>query len=672
MGPAPDIRCGALGGCLVPGFLLNDMGCMEHAENIIPLKKAADTRRRVSVAVILALSFGALVLAAAGGVLALTVAANYQNTFDLLGKSANLLVDAMDDSLRAHMDRAQEAANGVARVYAAGRFEIDDSGAMTAALSGALASVPDAAAMLIYDRDMNYRGVASGHPDESGVRPLVTIAKQPVANPSVEAALAKRAQVGGVLWGDFAVREGHIYANVSVPLVRGGETQGWVVAPIDLLTLSAITQDLSTRFETTAFIMDGDDRILAHPHLMRPGAPGLGNGPTVPLSSFDDPVLAHFGERRIIDYFPKTSAPGVEFSEIQLAAPSDAATRPLWDPEYILITKQVSGYGASPWKIGAYFAKRALGDEIMRVWISAVIGLAMLGVALIVAVLLGKRLARPVRAIASQAHLVADLNLEGVKPLPRSRVLEFDDQAAAFNAMLTGLRAFSAYVPRSLVAKLVRSGDVDARLPREALVTVMFTDIVGFTTIAEQLPANAGAELLNHHFALLCEAIDAEGGTIDKFLGDGIMAFFGAPDRLQGHVAAAVRAAIAIREVLHADNAVAREKGLPPLRVRIGIHTGLVIVGDIGASDRVNYTIIGDTVNVSQRLQELGKLVAPDAECAIVISGETAARLDGRAHLAASGKHRLRGRGEPVEVFTVEDAANLGGQVKEPKIAQEG
>jgi adenylate cyclase len=133
------------------------------------------------------------------------------------------------------------------------------------------------------------------------------------------------------------------------------------------------------------------------------------------------------------------------------------------------------------------------------------------------------------------------------------------------------------------------------------------------------------------------------------------MAFFGAPDRLKGHGAAAVRAAIAIRDALAVDNHVQRERGEPALRVRIGIHTGRVIVGDIGAADRVNYTIVGDTVNVSQRLEELGKLVEPDAECAIVISGETATRLDERIRLKPSGKHRLRGRGEPIEVFLVRE-----------------
>ena len=229
------------------------------------------------------------------------------------------------------------------------------------------------------------------------------------------------------------------------------------------------------------------------------------------------------------------------------------------------------------------------------------------------AILLGKRLSRPIQAIAGQATRVADFDLDGVTPLPRSRVLELDDQASAFNAMLIGLRAFSTYIPRSLVAKLVRTGEIGIAEPREAIVTVMFTDIAGFTTLSEQMDAAAAAKLLNHHFAILCRAVDAHGGTVDKFLGDGMLAFFGAPDRLKGHAAAAVRAAAAIREELENDNLEAAGEGRPPLRVRIGIHTGSVIVGNIGASDRVNYTIVGDTVNVSQRLQDLGKQLAPQA-----------------------------------------------------------
>ncbi len=361
-------------------------------------------------------------------------------------------------------------------------------------------------------------------------------------------------------------------------------------------------------------------------------------------------------ERKPEAEFSTKRARDIEVAEIQAGDQDDSTS---WDGEntYIAITRKITGYGDQPWTIGAYFESSQISDEIERVMGSALLGLGAMAAAVIVAILLGKRLSRPIRAIAGQATRVADFDLDGVTPLPRSRVLELDDQASAFNAMLIGLRAFSTYIPRSLVAKLVRTGEIGIAEPREAIVTVMFTDIAGFTTLSEQMDAAAAARLLNHHFAILCRAVDAHGGTVDKFLGDGMLAFFGAPDRLKGHAAAAVRAAAAIREELENDNREAAAKGRPPLRVRIGIHTGSVIVGNIGASDRVNYTIVGDTVNVSQRLQELGKLLAPDAATSIAISGETASRLDEKFETIPAGEHRLRGRGEATEVFQVGEVA---------------
>ncbi len=291
----------------------------------------------------------------------------------------------------------------------------------------------------------------------------------------------------------------------------------------------------------------------------------------------------------------------------------------------------MNGHGPS----GAYFEAGQIGDEIERVMGSALLGLGAMAAAVVVAVLLGRRLSRPIQAIADQASRVANFELDDVKPLPRSRVLELDEQASAFNAMLVGLRAFSTYVPRSLVSKLVRSGQMGIAEPREAVVTVMFTDIAGFTTLSEQMDAAAAGRLLNHHFAILCRAVDANGGAVDKFLGDGMLAFFGAPDHLEDHAAAAVRAAAIIREELENDNIKGAAEGRPPLRVRIGIHTGLVIVGNIGASDRVNYTIVGDTVNISQRLLEVGKMAMPDAPACIALSerppqGSTTAFLRSR------------------------------------------
>ena len=602
----------------------------------------------------MALSFGTLVLLSVGGVLALSVGANYRNTLDLLGTQSTLLIDAMEDSLRAEMGRAESAVDGIGQLYAQGEFQIDDEG-MSAVLAGALSAAPEATVILICTTDLNCRGVARSADANNPARVIRPLPAEAEKSPQVRAALEQRRKVDGRRWGAFVANEHGLFAHVSAPLTREGATRAWVIAAVALQKLSEITQELSSRFGTHAFILDGDDSVLADPRLANPNALRQGILPLTPLTTFVDPVLAGYGGRKTEAVFSTGRVRDIKVAEIRIGE-QDAAS---WDGKntYVAITRKITGYGDRPWTLGAYFATSQISDEIERVMGSALLGLGAMVAAVIVAILLGKRLSRPIRAIAGQARRIADFDLDGVTPLPRSRVLELDDQASAFNAMLIGLRAFSTYVPRSLVAKLVRTGEIGIAEPREAIVTVMFTDIAGFTTLSEQMDAAAAATLLNHHFAILCRAVDAHGGTVDKFLGDGMLAFFGAPDRLKGHAAAAVRAAATIREELEHDNRESAANDRPPLRLRIGIHTGSVIVGNIGASDRVNYTIVGDTVNVSQRLQELGKLLAPEAATSITISGETASRLDERFETIPAGEHRLRGRGEATEIFQVGEIA---------------
>ncbi|WP_244425910.1 adenylate/guanylate cyclase domain-containing protein [Mesorhizobium amorphae] len=621
---------------------------MSTSAQPVRLARPAKKRRRIPIAVIMALSFGSLVFLSVGGVLALSVGANFRNTFDLLGAQSTLLIDAMEDSLRAEMGDAENAVDGIAQLYAQGEFQIDDK-AMSATVAGALAAASGVEATLICTPDLVCRGAARSVENNVSTGAIEHFPAEPEKSSQVRAALEQRRQVDGRQWGAFVANEFGLYAHVSVPLARNGVTQAWVIAAVELQKLSDITRELSSRFGTHAFILDGEDRVLADQRLADPDALKNGVLPLTPLATYGDPVLAAYSSRKVGQEFDTRRARDIEIAEIDPSV--DNASEWSGDTTYIAITRKIAGYGDKPWTLGAYFETSQISDEIERVMGSALLGLGAMAVAVIVAILLGRRLSRPIQAIAGQATRVADFDLDGVTPLPRSRVLELDNQASAFNAMLIGLRAFSTYIPRSLVAKLVRTGEIGIAEPREAVVTVMFTDIAGFTTLSERMDAAAAARLLNHHFEILCRAVDTHGGTVDKFLGDGMLAFFGAPDRLKGHAAAAVRAAAAIREQLEKDNLEAASEGRPPLHVRIGIHTGSVIVGNIGASDRVNYTIVGDTVNVSQRLQDLGKQLDPDAATAIAISGETASRLDEEFETIPAGKHRLRGRGEATEVF---------------------
>lgn len=182
-------------------------------------------------------------------------------------------------------------------------------------------------------------------------------------------------------------------------------------------------------------------------------------------------------------------------------------------------------------------------------------------------------------------------------------------------------------------------------------MTVMFTDIVGFTAQAEGRPASAIADFPNEHFALVAECIEAEGGMIDKFIGDAVMAFWIASQR-PDHELSACRAALAIARALRLDNARRQALGDFVVCLRIGIHTGPVVIGNIGSPSRMNYTIVGDTVNTAQRLEQFGKEFASDGRHVTAIVGEPiAAHLPQNLSLTPLGPVSLRGRIDDIRAF---------------------
>jgi len=218
--------------------------------------------------------------------------------------------------------------------------------------------------------------------------------------------------------------------------------------------------------------------------------------------------------------------------------------------------------------------------------------------------------------------------------------------------MLRALRWFELYVPKKIVERMIKDGDVRDTLSDARDITVMFTDIIGFSAVSENMSATEVAAFVNHHFSLLAGCIEAEGGTIDKFMGDAVMAFWGAPDRQSDNDERACRAALAIRAAIIKDNEQRSVLGKPSVGIRIGIHTGIATVGNIGAPGRVNYTIIGDTVNIGQRLEQLGSEILPSGtQVCILISKDTAINLGSDFKTKPAGRHTLKGRISEVEVL---------------------
>jgi class 3 adenylate cyclase len=164
------------------------------------------------------------------------------------------------------------------------------------------------------------------------------------------------------------------------------------------------------------------------------------------------------------------------------------------------------------------------------------------------------------------------------------------------------------------------------------------------------------ADLLNHHFALLGACIEHEHGVIDKYIGDAVMAVWGGLSPMDDHADHAIRAALAIARVIREDNATRRAAGQPAIRVRIGLHSGPVVVGNIGAPGRVNFTVVGDTVNIAQRFEQLGKEFMKDGEEMVVLaSGDTLAAVTDRDAVGLGPVQpvlcQVKGHDDPVEVY---------------------
>jgi adenylate cyclase len=198
------------------------------------------------------------------------------------------------------------------------------------------------------------------------------------------------------------------------------------------------------------------------------------------------------------------------------------------------------------------------------------------------------------------------------------------------------------YHSPALIEEVLRQGEAGAdegiRQLRAAEATVLFADLVGFTAFAEDSPPEHVAEPLNAFLNLSVEAIFAAGGTLDKFIGDCVMAFFGAPMPQADHAQRAVRAAVEIQHGLQAWSAERAAQGLPGFAARVALNSGPVVVGDIGSARRVDYTVLGNTVNVAARLEAF---VARPGD--VVLGPETHRLLAGTIPTEPLGEFRLKG-----------------------------
>jgi adenylate cyclase len=371
--------------------------------------------------------------------------------------------------------------------------------------------------------------------------------------------------------------------GLTMSMAAAGSLGIVVGADVTLTRLGEILDRQKISPSTRVVLFDGRGRLIAFSGMDAsafddaPSSDSKRNGPTIRKDG--DKVL------------------GVVFNAVQRDA-SGASFGPAianTNDRYVISSKPVD---VSDQQLHAVMGApvEELMSEVTRhsrnAWlVSAFIALASLPVIYFVAQLI----AQPLNELSLEAKKLKNFNL--TEPITtRSRIREVQRLADAMRAAKAGLLTFGLYVPKELVRQVLASGVKPSLGGEERDLTIMFLDLHGFTSFAEQSTPAEITQLLSDFFSLASEEIVAGGGCVDKFIGDGIMAIWNAPVLTPDHAMSACQCALNIQTRLAEANALRWRSDLPVLQVRIGIHSGRAVIGNVGSSDRLEYTAIGDAV----------------------------------------------------------------------------
>ncbi len=591
----------------------------------------------VSIARVLVMIFGGVIVVALIIVLGIGFWTGRQNTLDHLTHQAEMNLSFADSYISHLLDPVAGQLLYLRDSIAHDPEIVTDSERTVDILRGALAATPQIHSIAFVDSEFQHIKIERG-----GDRGVSAMMEDGSKNPAVRAIVNTAKIETKLTWDEPEGTKNQSLAllPLRMPLQSNNRFIGVLVARVSLEKLSELLADLKFQSGTVAFITDANHQVLAHPKLSSKASEPFRDKPLPMAVTFVDPVLEamHVSQRH------QHSATKHFEGQWQL---TDVNGEP-----YLFMHRKISDYGEKAWTLSSYYHAFDFAQDMRRLIWAAFAGMAVLIVAVAAAVILGQRISLPIQNLEGAARLIGNFDIASVSRLPGSRFQEVNEAARAFNVMLNGLRWFETYVPKALVEQLMKHDDGSGLASTEREVTVLFTDIVGFTEFSETIPAAEIAEFLNDHFELVAECISATGGTVDKYMGDGMMAFWGAPEWQPDHAERACQAAKSIATVLREDNRKRAQAGRPLVFMRIGIHTGNVVVGNIGAVGRMNYTIVGDTVNTASRLEQMCKEVSEKSpDIMALISGTTAAALASGVALVDLGRHRLRGRQGCVAVF---------------------
>ena len=411
--------------------------------------------------------------------------------------------------------------------------------------------------------------------------------------------------------------------------MRGGGVLAFDVT-LDGLSAFIAAQRVSTR--ATLFLMDADAFLLAHQD-QRLALHRLPDGRVtwLALPSATDPLLRGFGDAYATGQLRAGAGSRIAIDDAPMLVRIEPMADVAGPPLLAVVIAPIADFTAA----------MSAGLRRATLWGAAALAVGLTGISL-----LAWRVARPLGRLTREAEAIRRFELAEPIRLD-SHIAWVRRLSTAMAAMKSALSNFSAYVPRDLVRQLVGTGEMAVLGGDRRPLTVMFTDVEGFTDLAEAQEPEELMRLTSTYFEAMTRRLLLDGATIDKYIGDCVMALWNAPRRDPLHARRACLAALRAQQVSQGLEGEFAARGWPRLRTRFGVHSGEAVVGSVGSSDRLSYTAIGSMVNLASRLEGLNKYYGTG-----ILISDAARRAAGEGFACRSVDLVLtKGTHIPMEVF---------------------
>ena len=380
--------------------------------------------------------------------------------------------------------------------------------------------------------------------------------------------------------------------SLRIPIFRGVEFLGCASANITVDVLSRFLDRNRASARSTTFVADRNNgKIIAFPDRQKGVRIENGKLKIATLADIDDPDMREAHRQRVRTGNDRFVFQSPTNGEDLIAA----------------FTSFPSGFG-QPWQvvtltpIDDFVGTLKATNRLMMV---IIIGLTM--VELFFIYFAASRLSRPVENVSRQLQAIESLNFD-TPARPPSNIQEIAKLESAASLLRTSLKSFSSFVPLDVVRQLIKSGIPLTLGVEPRFLTVFFSDLENFSSHSETLAPDDLLVQISTYLEEVSSAISEEGGTVDKFIGDGVMAFWNAPVERPDHVLRACAAALRAARRMERVNDVWEAEERPRIHLRIGLNCAKVLVGNVGSSNRLSYTALGDGVNVAARLEGINKL----------------------------------------------------------------